>query len=180
MQTKTVKCPSCGVVLEVRNSKSEELKIINCPNCSMILRVRFGRQVGEIMDAETHIAGSGEDGNTMLVGTTPTGDKAVIVCGGRRYELHEGRNIVGRRASTSIADIQIDVADQYMSRLNAIINVKKSGAQLLVTISNYKNQNPMMVGTMKLLSGDEMVLGNNDVFTMGKTRMTLNIEKDEN
>ena len=33
METLRIKCPSCGIVLEVRNSKNEKVKKITCPNC---------------------------------------------------------------------------------------------------------------------------------------------------
>ncbi len=177
MQTKTVKCPSCGVVLEVKNSKNEEEKIINCPQCKTTLRVKFPKY--DVRDAETIIAGGGGDGKTTILGVKKTSGKVFIVCEGKRYELREGSNIVGRKATTSTADVQLDVADRYMSRLNAVLCVKKMDGRMLVTISNHKNQNPIRVGKEQLLPGDELVLGDGDVFTMGKTTMTLKIERDE-
>lgn len=176
MQTKTVKCPSCGVVLEVRNSKNEEVKIINCPQCRMALRVRFQRQTDEPMDAETHITGTNEEHKTVIAGLSSPVGKAFIVCEGRKYELREGNNIVGRKASTSTADVQLAVEDRYISRHNAVIKVGKMGDGLLLTIANYKNQNPIKVGDVTLLDDDEVVLENGDVFTMGLTKMTLKIE----
>ena len=177
MQTKTVKCPSCEVVLEVKNSKNEEVKIINCPQCGTALRVRFPKQTNEAMDAETHIAGVGRGSETIIANVKNTSGKAVIVCEGKQYELREGRQIVGRKASTSTADVQLDVSDRYMSRLNAFINVIKAGGQLQVSIANHKNQNPIKVGTLQLKPGDEIVLNDGDNFTMGMTTMTLKIEQ---
>lgn len=179
MQTKTVKCPSCGVVLEVKNSKNEEVKIINCPQCSTVLRVRFPKRTDEVMDAETHIARGGRECETMIARAKSASGKAFILCEGKFYELHEGTNIVGRKAASSTANVQLDVADRYMSRLNAAIRVNKAEGQLTVTLANHKNQNPIMVGTLQLLPGDEVMLGDNDVFTMGVTKMTLKIQKDE-
>jgi Zn ribbon nucleic-acid-binding protein len=177
MQTKTVKCPSCEVVLEVKNSKNEEVKIINCPQCGTALRVRFPKQTNEAMDAETHIAGVNRGSETIIANVKNASGKAVIVCEGKRYELREGSQIVGRKANTLMADVQLDVADRYMSRLNGIINVRKAGGQLLVSIANHKNQNPIKVGMVQLQPGDEIILNDGDVFTMGKTTMTLKIEQ---
>ena len=176
MQTKTVKCPSCGVVLEVRNSQNEEVKIINCPQCRMALRVRFLRQADEPMDAETHIPGRCEENDTEIAGLGISAGKVFIVCGERKYELQEGNNIVGRKSSTSTADIQLAVADRYISRQNAVIKVRKTSDNLLVTIANYQNQNPIKVGAVTLLNDDEVMLENGDVFSMGLTKMTLKIE----
>lgn len=36
-----IKCPSCGIILEVRNSKREAVKRIVCPNCKKTLEVNF-------------------------------------------------------------------------------------------------------------------------------------------
>lgn len=41
MKTLRIKCPSCGVILEVRNSKDEAVKRITCPNCKKQLAVTF-------------------------------------------------------------------------------------------------------------------------------------------
>ena len=174
-----IKCPSCGAVLQVKNSKNEEVKIINCPQCSTVLRVRFLKRTDEVMDAETHIVGGGRGCETMIARAKSASGKAFILCEGKSYELHEGTNIVGRRASSSTANVQLDVTDRYMSRLNAAIKVNKAEGRLTVTLANHKNQNPIMVGTLQLLPGDEVMLGDNDVFTMGVTKMTLKIKNDE-
>ena len=36
-----IKCPSCGIVLDVRNSKHESVKKITCPNCKKQLAIDF-------------------------------------------------------------------------------------------------------------------------------------------
>lgn len=41
MEELRIKCPSCGIVLEVRNSKNEAVKRITCPNCKKQLAVTF-------------------------------------------------------------------------------------------------------------------------------------------
>lgn len=42
METLRIKCPSCGAILEVKNSKQESVKKIVCPNCHKRLAVTFG------------------------------------------------------------------------------------------------------------------------------------------
>ena len=175
-QTKIVKCPSCGVVLEVRNSQKEEVKIIKCPQCGKSLRVRFQQQAEETIDAETFIPRHSEENDTELAGKCCTACKVFIICEGRRYELQEGNNIVGRKSKISTADVQLEVADLYISRQNAVVKVRKTGNNLLVTIANHKNLNPIKVGAVILLDDDEVVLENGDEFTMGLTKMTLKME----
>lgn len=67
METLRIKCPSCGIVLEVRNSKNEKVKKITCPNCRKQLAVTFGEL------------------------NTPVGS---LYEGSMRYQLNEGANAV--------------------------------------------------------------------------------------
>ncbi len=177
METKKIQCPSCGVILEVRNSKLETMKIIDCPQCSVKLRVRFSQQADETIDAKTYIDGIDKGVKTILADIPPSSSsKAFIICDGNTYELYEGANIVGRKANSSTADVQLDVTDMYMSRLNAVINVRKSSGNLMVSIINYKNLNPIKVGDIVLLDGDEPLLDDGDEIIMGTTKMTIKIE----
>ena len=36
-----IKCPSCGVILDIKNSKNEAVKRVTCPNCKKQLAVDF-------------------------------------------------------------------------------------------------------------------------------------------
>lgn len=40
-----IQCPSCGIILDVRNSKHEALKQIVCPNCKKQLAVNFEEEI---------------------------------------------------------------------------------------------------------------------------------------
>lgn len=173
MEKKLIKCPSCGVVLEVKNSQDEAMKIIKCPKCSTPLRVRFKKQEMPSMDAETHLAARGDSAKTQLADGKPSTGRAAILCEGKTYPLHEGLNIVGRKASTSTADVQIDVGDRYMSRQNAAVTVRPVGGKYVVSIASLKNPNPILIGSEKLLDGDEVILSDGDEFIMGTTTLKL-------
>lgn len=67
METLRIKCPSCGIVLEVRNSKNEKVKNIACPNCHKQLAITFGDMA------------------------TPVGS---LYKGSIRYQLNEGANAI--------------------------------------------------------------------------------------
>lgn len=67
METLRIKCPSCGIVLEVRNSKNEKVKKITCPNCQKQLAITFGDMAAPV--------GSLYEGST-------------------RYQLNEGANAI--------------------------------------------------------------------------------------
>ena len=56
METLRIKCPSCGIVLEVRNSKNEKVTKITCPNCQKQLAITFGDMaipVGSLYEGST-------------------------------------------------------------------------------------------------------------------------------
>lgn len=67
METLRIKCPSCGIVLEVKNSKNEKVKKITCPNCQKLLAVTFGDIAAPV--------------GSLYKGST-------------RYQLNEGANAV--------------------------------------------------------------------------------------
>ncbi len=174
MQTIIIECPKCKSILEVKNSKGEESKIIKCPTCSSQLRVKFEPQ--EPIDVKTDLGGGYNDTDKTEIADRQVYKKAFLVCEGKRYELTEGRHIVGRMAKNSTADVQIKTDDLFMSRHNAIINVRKTSKGLVVSIANHKNLNPNLVGKEKLLDGNEIVIRNGDPITMGKTIVTLLLE----
>ena len=198
MQIKRIKCPNCGVVLEVKNSKNETIKQINCPQCKSVLQVKFPPQL-EPIEAETYIAPkpsytddgatqlSGCDGETQLagssyaatqLGTSPIKEnvKAKLLYGGESYLLEEGQNIVGRQGQTSRATVQINTADRYMSRQHCSITVKTlpDGTKKAV-LSNYQNKNLTTVDGQEIETGDEIRLSDGNSITMGHTTVTFKL-----
>lgn len=198
MQVKRIKCPNCGIVLDVQNSKNESVKQITCPKCKSVLQVKFPPQQ-EPMEAETYIAPKpnySDDGATQLAGgygetqltnggyaTTQLGlspikenTKAKLLYGGESYELEEGQNIVGRHGQTSKATVQINTADRYMSRQHCSIIVKTlpDGTKKAV-LSNYQNKNLTTVDGQEIETGDEIRLSDGNNITMGHTTITFKL-----
>lgn len=190
MQTKRIKCPKCGVVLDVKNSKNEEVKQITCPSCRTLLQVKFQPQQ-EPMEAKTFYAppkqpvadngatqlAGGSFGATQLVMSPKKETSRVsLQYGGISYPLEEGRNIVGRKASTSTATIQIETADRYMSRQHCSITVTSlpDGTKKVV-LSNYQNKNQTTVDGQSIDIGDEIRLTDGNSITMGHTTITFKL-----
>lgn len=65
-----IQCPSCGIVLDVRNSKHEAVKQITCPNCQKQLAVDFQEEIP----------------------AAPSKPLGVLYYGEMRIELQEGIN----------------------------------------------------------------------------------------
>lgn len=168
MQTKIVTCPGprCHAILQVRNSMNEEVKHVTCPLC----RTRFDVNFKE----------------TIVAPGIQSGAKIYIVCGDKKYRLRKKSNIVGRKPTVVMdgpveADIQLEINDDYMSRLSAIVNVTETDNGVLVTITPHpNNMNRILVGEYELKKGDEVLLTDGTELTMGITKMTLSVVEREN
>lgn len=199
MQIKRIKCPNCGVALEVRNTQNETLKQLKCPRCSAILQVKFEPQQAP-MEAHTIYGPSGQyfqsnNGETQLGGpafnnsaetqlaspspkatsakpTVPTLPQ--LQYQGVGYQLSEGRNIIGRKGVTSQATVQIATDDRYMSRQHCSIQVTVlPDGSVKAVLSNYQNKNLTAVEGTPIDTGDEIRLTNGNSITMGHTTVTF-------
>ena len=157
MEVKRVKCSNCGIILEVKNSKNEAVKLITCPQCKAPLRVRFQPQqplevetvlpgcqpaqqrVAPQNDGETLLGGRQDSERTILgQGCQQGAATACLVLAGQQYVLRQGANTVGRKAQTSQATLQLPVSDPYMSRhhLQIVVSVLPNGKLKAVITQN--------------------------------------------
>lgn len=190
MQTKRIICPNCRAILEVKNSKNEEVMHFPCPGCKTPLKVIFGLQQ-EPIEAHTYIAPSPSqqafDGETQLGGIgdavtqladypTKSLETAKLVHDGVSYELEEGQNIIGRKGTTSKATVQIATEDRYMSRQHCAIRVTTllDGTKKAV-LSNYQNKNLTSIDEQEIETGDEIRLTDGNSITMGHTTVTFKL-----
>ena len=190
MQTKRIKCPSCGVVLDVQNSKNELVKQITCPKCKAVLQVKFPPQQ-EPLEAKTYYAPPkklvADNGATQLAGTsygatqlvtdTPKiSTSAKLLYDGISYPLEEGQNIIGRKGNTSKATIQIATDDRYMSRQHCSINVTTLPDETKkAVLSNYQNKNLTSIDGQPIETGDAIRLTDGNSITMGHTTITFKL-----
>ncbi len=169
MEKKRVECPRCKSLLQVKQKQGELVKDVTCPVCNKIIQVLFSDDEGK-----TIYGGVPDDGRTVL----PTNQQMVSSCAlmvdGVEYELLLGKNTVGRKASTSLASIQLSTSDMYMSRHHSIINVRRiADGSLRVSVLNYENKNKTFVDGIPLEAGDEPILHNGSIILMGKTQVTF-------
>ena len=190
MQTKRIKCPSCGVVLDVQNSKNELIKQITCPKCKAVLQVKFPPQQ-EPLEAKTYyappkklvadngatqLAGSSYGATQLVTDTPKISTSAKLLYDGISYPLEEGQNIIGRKGNTSKATIQIATDDRYMSRQHCSINVTTlpDGTKKAV-LSNYQNKNLTSIDGQPIETGDAIRLTEGNSITMGHTTITFKL-----
>ena len=188
MQTKRIKCPNCQVVLDVTNSKNEQVKQITCPKCQAVLQVKFPPQQ-DPLEAETYYAPKKpivDSGVTQLAGSSNGATQLVtpkekskesnarLVFEEHDYFLEEGQNIIGRKGNTSNADIQIATDDRYMSRQHCSITITTlpDGTKKAV-LSNYQNKNLTTIDGQEIETGDAIRLINGNRITMGHTTVVF-------
>lgn len=161
METKRIKCPKCGTVLDVANSKNEEVKHISCPNCGAALAVSFATS-----ETEYHKVKHG------------SGGKPALEYKGKIYPLHAGDNIIGRKANSSSATVQIDTAGdeagRTMSREHLRIRVTElSGGKYKSTVSVYKAKNTTTINGEALEADDAIVLCTGDRIKAGNVSLVF-------
>lgn len=90
METLRIKCPSCGIILEVKNSKNEAVKRITCPHCKKNLAVTFADVLYKNDGVELKIVRMTDGGNKYVLRILAS-DKNVLLNG---ELLHQGDEIV--------------------------------------------------------------------------------------
>lgn len=114
MQELFIKCPSCGAVLQVKNSKNEAVKRISCPNCKKQLAVSFE-----------------DNGQSTAAAPKPLG---ALFYGEMRIPLHEGINQTTFPGSSHVEVSVVRIADGsgkcIVRTLDTEVAVKVNGEQL--------------------------------------------------
>ena len=159
MERKIITCPNCRGRHEVTIPKEQRILMITCsnPSCGAKIRVRF--DTGETIIAQKKNAA-----------TVP----GYLSYGGNHYELHEGRNTVGRNNSKHEASIEFETADRSMSRVHSLLEVvrTKSG-RVKVIVSDLRSVDkialmPTLVDDDPLVDDDRLVLEDGDTIQMGE------------
>ena len=174
---KRIKCNSCGITLEVPRRGEEPYRDIRCQNCSHLLRVTFSDPQP---DEQNKTVYGGMKGISMrdtsydeILTQLPDARQECpgkLRVGSQSFQLHLGRNLVGRKSNSSNADVQIPTDDLQMSREHAVVNIARiADGSLRVLIRNLKGNVSTSVKGMKLEDGDEVVLTNGAELKLGQT-----------
>ncbi|MBD5355436.1 MAG: FHA domain-containing protein [Bacteroides sp.] len=101
---------------------------------------------------------------------------------GISYQLHPGRNVIGRKSLRSEADIQIDTAGKRsMSREHIVIEVKKVPIKGFVHyLTLYKEKvNPTYIREEQVLYGDCIILSHGDIIKLPDAILKFEIPDEE-
>lgn len=190
MSNLTIVCPGCGKMLTLEDKPNINNSIFSCPVCKGKAKVGDCKRVNTIRKSssdetqygfsssgdETQIGTSSRSrggDETQIVGLTNTTIGHLIDANGKIYQLKTGCNIVGRKASSSPANIQIEVDDRYMSRNHAVIEVQTSHGDTLHILRNSANKNSSYLNGKLIESTDQLILNNGDKIKLGFTEITF-------
>lgn len=190
-----IKCPWCGAVLSVRNVPGIEGKGVTCPVCKQKSPFVQCKRVMPRNTVEKTDYPRGErteyrsDERTRLPEKTEVREQEnltigslILTPGGKKFHLSPGRNVIGRKAQASTADIMIDTGEgRRMSRKHIVIEVKRvPGKGFVHYISLYKEQcNPTFLGNDPIEYGDTIVLAHGDTITMPDAVLKFEIADGE-
>ena len=172
----TLKCPVCG-----QTSPFTSFKVVGAPQAAA---PRHEEGATEVLPAGDHrlvtpatpagAAAAMQDANHTVINCN-LGASRPASCGRLVFAtgdipavtLCEGRNIIGREASTSTATVRIPQTYKRISREHLIIDVKAVGNEYKHEIRLYKSEvNPTMLNTTTITGGDIFVLNDGDTIKM--------------
>lgn len=137
-----LKCPNCGGEINVASTVGLEKKNASCPLC------KTSNALGSFIP------------------------KLSLNVGGKSYQLHFGKQWVGREKDGNDAEIQIPDESMYMSKKHAIIELRCTAAGVECTFEEH-GTNPTELEGVKLIKDDIIYLNVNDCLTLGKKKMYL-------
>lgn len=170
-----IKCPNCAAVLSVRYQNGIESKSVVCPICKQ-------RSPYAAFQCLTPAVAAGEPEPTCLPDMNCAIGELRDFSTGRCYALSEGRNVIGRQASASTADVQISTGNSMrMSREHLVIDVKKHPVKGYVhVLSLYKEKvNPTSVNGQPLEYNDSVVLSSGSVIDLPDVRLIFDLPDAE-
>ena len=137
-----IKCPHCGEELQVVSAVGLEQKKVSCPKCKQPCTI------GECIP------------------------KFCLKVEGKKYQLHFGKQWVGRKKEGNTAEVQIPDEKRYMSRKHALIELRCTANGVECTFEEH-GTNPTLKDGIELIEDDIIFLFINDCLKLGETRMYL-------
>lgn len=150
-----IKCPSCSAVLTTMQKPGIEKKRITCPVC---------KQKAPFSDFKKNVKTNQESTQIAALNVNSVIGSVTVLPNGNTFQLREGRNVIGRTAETSKADIFVPGSNR-MSREHLVIDVKDiSGKGFVHYASLYKKEtNETYINSVIIDYEDSIILKDGDV-----------------
>lgn len=173
MEIMKIKCPNCSAIMTVKVHTGMENIMMKCPVCQEKAPFSSYKKETKDKDDSTEYA---SDNTTIPM--TELGDDIKFIIGELTildshldpFKLKPGRNIIGRKANSSKADIQIPLKDNqlHISREHLIIDVKRvDKIGYIHNISLYKDKvNDTFINDEKICYLDSLRLTHGDIIKL--------------
>lgn len=170
MMENTIKvtCPTCKAILTIPYFSGIEDKMLKCTECghrskvSVYLEAAMPKNMGSISEDDTEMSFNMAK-EERVVGS--------LYVGNTEYPLQKGVNTIGRNAPTCIANIKLNVADKYMSRVQVRVTVKDGGSGLEHHIESLNERNLVKVNGKDVGIGEIFCLTWGDTLLLGSTEV---------
>lgn len=169
-------CPSCRHQLSFEEFPNYRSKIFECKHC------HFRAQFNLFQSGRASQGGQGADDDATQLPSNfqksyDTGQIRVIGTG-ETFSLSKGSNVIGRKASSSTATIQIE-GDAYMSRQHVEIKVVMGPSGYEHHLVEINSKNIVQLNGKDIQRNDIMKITFGDRLTLGKTTIVLeNVDEE--
>lgn len=169
-------CPECCQQLSFNEVPGYQNMVVECPKCHF-------KANASVYQSGAHARGAqgADEMPTQLVmppkSAADLGQFRVVGTSEIQW-FKEGSNVIGRRASTSTADIKIS-NDPYMSRQHVLIDVIKTDNGYEHRLIEINSKNIVKLNGREIQRGDILKLKFGDTLTLGKTDIVLESGSDE-
>lgn len=180
--TINIKCPFCNTVMKVASQPGIENMKVECPVCHRKEPFTSYKQVvlkQNLPNADSDTTTSLNPGGAGAQNNRP--GSLTLLSTGETFDLREGVNIIGRKASVTQATIQIPTGNSLkMSREHLVINVKNiPGKGFVHYVSLAKERvNPTFLGTERIEYGDSLILTNGLTLRLPDATLVFKIDTD--
>lgn len=169
-------CPECRRQLSFNEVPGYQNMVVECPKC------HFKANVSVYQSGGNARGGHGNDETATLLVAPPsrplTPGQICVKNTGDIHRLKVGQNVIGRRAKSGDADIQI-AGDMYMSRRHVIIDVVKKENGYEHRLVEINSKNIVKLNGNAINRGDILLLRFGDRLTLGSTDICIEACDDE-
>lgn len=187
-----IRCPYCGATLAVKKMAGIETKTLKCPVCKESSPYSRYRQVVD-RNREEHTEYPGEHSAANRSGEETEirlnekqnytlGQLKIVGSVTPAFRLKVGKNVIGRKASASTADFQINTGEsKRLSREHLSIEVKKVPGKGFVHCASLCKMrcNATAINSERLEYGDCVILQHGDILKLPDVSIKFEIPDDE-
>ena len=172
-----IACPSCKTQLSFFPVEQWKEKTVTCPRCGYKDKAYNFKQV--IISNPTKTQNEPQKHDDTLIVTNAKQTTSALGClvvesSGVRLPLKAGHNVIGRKATTSTATIQID-GDRYMSRQHISIDAITIAGRYRHQLEVLPATNSTKLNGEPLSQGDIVILKPGDHIQLGRTTLLFSI-----